>query len=78
MTHKITDYITISEAVPLLRLTRQHVWRLCKSGLLKHYYAGRTLIVLKSDVDSYEHRAPGLKKGQKINRTKKEQLKPYS
>lgn len=65
------EYISTAESAIIMKLSQQHVRRLCAEGILRHKRIGKTTIVLKIDAEKYEKRAPGIKLGQKIKRKKK-------
>ncbi len=67
----IDDYITISQAAELMKLTRAHVWRLVKASKVKAIKMGEIYLILRESAETYDGGRPGLKPGQKINRKKK-------
>jgi hypothetical protein len=71
MTHKITDYISIAEGATRSSYSKQQLSKLCRQKILESIYLGNRWLILASSLDSYAGQKPGLKKGQKINRLKK-------
>lgn len=67
----LEGYITIAEGVKRKRLSSSHLKRLCRSGDVEAQHMGRLWLILASSLDAYKPKKPGIKLGQKINRSKK-------